>query len=181
MGHGHWCNLGKQEHCEIWKNPETTKHLDQGLSRAYTKNGIYHLLNSSLYLSILISFLDWNSILPLFQPGTRSAKRLHFPGLTKQGCSAVCHLHLDGTTAQIVSLSPPSGLIYMLKGGMTEWNLVESRMRDSPPGWWAIALYHPLGTLWEGRMELHKCNHTHPSLGPQVSQLKPHGQCCWYS
>lgn len=63
-----------------------------------------------------------------------------------------------------------SGLIYMLKGEMTGWNLVESCMRESPRGWWAIALCHPLGFLWEERVEPHKCNPFCPSLGPQVSQ-----------
>lgn len=63
-----------------------------------------------------------------------------------------------------------SGLIYMLKGEMTGWNLVESCMRESPRGWWAIALCHPLGFLWEKRVEPHKCNPFCPSLGPQVSQ-----------
>lgn len=63
-----------------------------------------------------------------------------------------------------------SGLIYMLKGEMTGWNLVESCMRESPRGWWAVALCHPLGFLWEERVEPHKCNPFCPSLGPQVSQ-----------
>lgn len=63
-----------------------------------------------------------------------------------------------------------SGLIYMLKGEMTGWNLVESCMRESPRGWWAIALCHPLGFLWEERAEPQKCNPICPSLGPQVSQ-----------
>lgn len=63
-----------------------------------------------------------------------------------------------------------SGLIYMLKGEMTGWNLVESCMRESPRGWWAIVLCHPPGFLWEERVEPHKCNPFCPSLGPQVSQ-----------
>lgn len=63
-----------------------------------------------------------------------------------------------------------SGLIYMLKGEMTGWNLVESCMTESPQGWWAIVLCHPLEFLWEERVEPYKCNPICPSLGPQVSQ-----------